>query len=153
MPFLTNTYLLTCQCRYKLPDHFQHFKEIQWRPMFQVHTSSWSLGLTKGERSCFCWRKSWSMNPSVNFQEVDMCMHTGHSATQSQPHRVVCVRRDIKDPLRHSSPTPLPGAGTSLTRSCWPRLQPTWPWTLPVTEHPQLLWATRASASPPCSWK
>jgi len=58
------------------------------------------------------------------------------------------VGRDLKD---HLVPTPLPWA--SSTRPGCSELHPTWPWTLPGRGHPQLLWATCASASPPSWWR
>jgi len=59
---------------------------------------------------------------------------------------MVRVGRDLKD---HLVPTPLTWAGTPSTRSGFSKPHPAWPWTLPGRGHPQLLWATRSSASPP----
>jgi len=36
----------------------------------------------------------------------------------------------------------------STTTGC-SKPHPTWPWTLPGRGHPELLWATSSSASPP----
>jgi len=58
---------------------------------------------------------------------------------------MVWVGRDLKD---HLVPTPLPWAGAPSTRPGCSELHSNWPWTLPGRGHPQLLWATRASASP-----
>ena len=61
-------------------------------------------------------------------------------------HRTIRVQRDLID---HLVPTPLPRAGTPSTRPGCSKPHPTWPWTLPGRGHPQLLWATCSSASPP----
>ena len=65
-------------------------------------------------------------------------------------HRMVWVGRDLK---HHLVPTPLPWAGTLSTRPGCSELHPTWPWTLPGRGHPQLLWATCSSISPPSWWR
>ena len=51
---------------------------------------------------------------------------------------------------RSSTPTPLPWAGTSFTRSGCSNSHPTWPWTLPMTGHPILLKETKFTLFP---WK
>jgi len=53
----------------------------------------------------------------------------------------------------HLVPTPLPWAGIPSTRTGCSKPCPTWSWTLPGREHPQLLWATCSSASPPSDWR
>ena len=60
--------------------------------------------------------------------------------------RMAWVVRDLKD---HIIPAPLPWGGMPSTRPGCSKPHPTWPWTLPGMEHPQLLWATCSSASPP----
>jgi len=42
----------------------------------------------------------------------------------------------------HLVQPPLPWAGTYFTRSSCSKPCPTWPWTLPVTGHPQLRWVS-----------
>jgi len=49
----------------------------------------------------------------------------------------------------HLVPIPLPWAGTPSTKPGCSKSHQTLPWTLPGRGHPQLLWATCASASPP----
>ena len=63
---------------------------------------------------------------------------------------MVRVGRDLK---AHLVPTPLPSAGTPSTRPGCSELHPAWPWTLPGRGHPQLLWATCSSVSPPSWWR
>jgi len=60
---------------------------------------------------------------------------------------MVWVERDLKDHLVPTSPAV--GNNTPSTRAGCSKPPPTWAWTLPGKEHPQLLWATCSSASPP----
>jgi len=64
---------------------------------------------------------------------------------ESYNHTTIWVGRDLK---YHCVPTPLSWAGTSSTRRGCSKPRATWPWTLPVRGHPQLLWATCSTASP-----
>ena len=60
--------------------------------------------------------------------------------------RMVWVGRHLRD---RPVPTPLPWAGTPSTRPGFSKTKPTWPWALLGRGHPQLLWETFSSASPP----
>ena len=53
----------------------------------------------------------------------------------------------------HLVPTPLPWARTPSTRPGCSKPRLTWPSTLAVRGHPQLLWATCSSASPASWWR
>jgi len=57
---------------------------------------------------------------------------------------MVWVGREFKDDI---VPPHLPWAGTPSTRPDCSKTHPTWPSTFPGKGHPQLLWATCASAS------
>jgi len=58
---------------------------------------------------------------------------------------MIWVGRDL---VGHLVPIPLPWAGTPSTRPGCSKPHPAWPSALPGRGHPQLLWATCASASP-----
>jgi len=71
------------------------------------------------------------------------CLHRKRLAVY---HRTIWVGRDLAGYL---GPTFLPWAGTPATRPGCSKPHPTWLSTLPERGHPQLLWATCSSASPP----
>ena len=96
--------------------------------------SQWSA------QTCPILQSIWILRKTVCSDKI--CLYL---SLQSQNHRMVGVGRDLQ---RSASPTPPPAKDrTSLSRPGCSKLYPTWPWTLPVMGHPQLLWATCASVS------
>jgi len=100
--------------------------------------------------------ESWAGKPTPRWTtaQVDQPVHVWHESwgndilrvdIESQNHRVVWVRKDLK---AHPAP-PLKWTGLPPTSSGHPGPHPAWLWTPTGMGHPQLLWAACASPSPP----
>lgn len=89
-----------------------------------------------------------------NIMWLDSAWHSLYRLIESQNHRMIWIGKDVKD---HLVPSSLWWAGLPTTRlssrSGCPGLHLTWPWTLPGTRHPQLLWAAYPSTSLLSEWK
>jgi len=101
------------------------------------------------QHSIVCWGTG-SNSEGERGRERSPVWTESPSPVRSQNHRMVWVGRDLKE---HLVPTPLPRAVTSSPRPGCSELHPTRPLTLPGRGHPQLLWATCSSVSPPSCWR